>query len=115
MTRPVCGECPACLSITLRILRRPCTGTRSSALPPPTVEGLERHAARFGPDQVAETAAEYGLAVNVERPRRVRTKGPTLKQRVAAYVADGVSVDVIAEMEDLSPARARRLVQEVSQ
>lgn len=81
--------------------------------PRPTKAQLEKHAARFGPDQVAETAAELGVDVEVTRAKKARAKGPTLKQRVAAHVAAGHSVDVIAEMEDLSPARARRLVEEV--
>lgn len=44
----------------------------------PTVAGLERHAVKFGPAQVAETAAEYGLTVSLagavepRRPRRRR-------------------------------------------
>jgi hypothetical protein len=84
--------------------------------PRPTAVGLERHAARFGPEQVAETAAEYGIAVAVERPVAARkVKGPTLRQRVADYVAGGHSADVIAELEDISPNRARQLVQEVTQ
>lgn len=97
-----------------RIVRR---GRGRSLLPgpAPTAAELEKHAARFGPEQVAETAAEYGISIAITRPKATRRGGggPTLKQRVAGYVADGHTADVIAELEDLSPSRARRLVQEV--
>lgn len=80
--------------------------------PAPTAAGLERHARRFGPAQVAETAAQYGLSIAIERPRAARKGGgPSLKTRVARLVADGYSVEAIAEVEDLSPARARSLVE----
>jgi hypothetical protein len=90
-------------------------GVSSLPGPRPTAARLERHAERFGPEQVMETAAELGIQVVIQRARQVRrVSGPSLKTRVAALVADGHSVDTIAEMEDLSPARARRLVEEVS-
>lgn len=82
--------------------------------PRPTSAQLERHATRFGPEQVAETAAELGLSVTVERPRAPRkVRGPGLRERVAKLVAAGHGVEAIAEIEDLSPARARRLVEEI--
>lgn len=82
-----------------------------------TTAELERHARRFGPEGVEELAAELGVKVRLERPKapaRKRAKGPTLKERVAAHVAAGHGVELIAELENLSPSRARRLVQEVS-
>lgn len=82
--------------------------------PRPTAAGLERHARRFGPAQVAETASQYGLAVAIERPKAAkRVSGPSLKTRVREHVEAGRSVELIAELEDLSPSRARRLVREV--
>lgn len=108
---PICGNCPECLARTNALLHVP----RTSLLPGrPTVAALERHARKFGPAQVAETAAEHGLSVAVERdaPRR-RTTGPTLRQRVAGYVDADYSAEVIAELEGLSPSRARRLVAEI--
>lgn len=84
--------------------------------PAPSAAQLERHARRFGPAQVAETAAEFGVSVAIERatrkPRLIA--GPSLKQRVAGHVKAGRSVELIAEIEDLSPSRARRLVAEVA-
>jgi hypothetical protein len=83
----------------------PCLG------PTPTRAALEKHAARFGPDQVAETAAELGVDVEVApRARTRRPTGPTLRQRVATLVAAGHGAAVVAEAENLSPARARELV-----
>jgi hypothetical protein len=80
----------------------------------PTAAALERHARRFGPDQVPETAAEYGVSVAITRakaaPRKAR--GASLPQRVAGYLRAGHDVDVIAELENLTPARAKRLVTE---
>ena len=92
-------------------------GVRGRSLLPgtrPPAAGLEKHAKRFGPEQVAETASEFGLAVAVERPRAKprRGRGPSLKDRVAGYLQAGHGVDVIAEIENLSPSRARKLVNE---
>lgn len=45
--------------------------------PPPTASQLEKHAARFGKDQVAETAAEVGAEVDltgIVEPRRPRRR-----------------------------------------
>lgn len=82
--------------------------------PAPTASQLERHAKRFGPEGVAETAQELGVDVSVERPATRRsTRRPGLKARVSALVAQGHGVDVVAEVENLSPARARRIVEEV--
>jgi hypothetical protein len=113
MSRPLCGECEACLERTRALLESaPLACLRPSAVP--TAAQLERHARRFGPEGIEELAAELGVRVKVERPRvtRTRAKGPTLKERVRGYLEAGHSVDVIAELENLSPSRARRLVEE---
>lgn len=114
MTRPLCGNCPACLEATRQLLgapARPCLQERRA----PTAAELERHAKRFGPAGVAETAAELGVDVQVERAARKRgVRGPTLKARVAEHVAAGRGIELIAELENLSPSRARRIVQEVT-
>lgn len=83
----------------------------------PTAAELERHAQKYGPEGVAELAAEIGVRVNVKKPtaKKRSTKGPTLNERVAEYIEAGHSVDVIAELENLSPSRARRLVAEVKE
>lgn len=113
VARPICGNCPDCLECTRALTRVP---PRRAILPGerPTAAGLERHARKFGPEQVAETAAEYGLSVAIERPkaRPKRGGGPTLRERVAGYLKAGHGADVIAELENLSPARAKRLITE---
>jgi hypothetical protein len=81
----------------------------------PTAAALERHARRFGPDQVGETAAEYGVSVAITRPKaQRRIRGMSLKERIKGYVARDLSADDIAELEDLTPARAQRLIEEAS-
>lgn len=110
----MCANCEENLARNAAKLRVP---PRRSVMPgpPPTAAGLERHARRFGPAQVAETAAQYGVSVAIERPKAVpRVSGPSLRTRVRTLVADGYGAEAVAEIEDLSPARARRLVQEVS-
>lgn len=100
-----------------RYLARVCRASGRCSLPGdrPTAAQLERHAKRFGPEGVAETAALYGVSIAIERPKAKRgPSGPSLKTRVKQYLAAGHSADVIAELEDLSPARARRLIEEVS-
>ena len=97
-----------------RFLARVCRARRRSLLPgaAPTAAALEKHAARFGPEQVPETASEYGISIAITRakakPRRAR--GASLAQRVAGYLKQGHGVDVIAELENLSPSRARTVV-----
>lgn len=75
MLRPTCGSCPRCLSRTNRV----CSPRRKARGPAPSAAALERHAARFGPAQVAETAAEFGVSVMIERAR----PGLTPEQRKA--------------------------------
>jgi hypothetical protein len=114
-TRPICGDCPDCRAATARLLRVP-PGAVPCLGPTPTKTQLERHARRFGPDQVAETAAELGVDVEVERTTRRRvSRGPTLRQRVAGLVAAGHGAAIVAEMENLTPARARALVAEMKE
>lgn len=112
--RTPCGSCVTCLTATNRLIAPP----RSTSLlpgPAPTAAGLEKHARKYGPAQVAETAAEFGVSVAVEREKKQSTpRGPSLKTRVRQHVANGLGVELIAELEDLSPSRARRLVEEVS-
>lgn len=114
--RPLCGgdACPDCLGRTHALLREP----RGDVLLPgarPTAAGLERHALRFGPGMVAETAAQYGIAVAVERPKKTTPRGPSLRARVAAHVEAGLGAELIAEMENLTPGRARRLIDETTE
>lgn len=72
----MCAECQANLrrnAAKLRVSR----GASLLLDPRPTAAGLEKHALRFGPSQVAETAAEYGLQVDVAgavEPKRRRRR-----------------------------------------
>jgi Zn-dependent alcohol dehydrogenase len=75
--RPLCGSCPRCLTLTNRVCTPP--RRRSTRGPVPSAAGLEKHARKFGPAQVAETAAEYGVSVMVERAK----PGLTGEQRKA--------------------------------
>lgn len=73
MTHPYDG-CPACIDEHVRKLNDPPPKTRR---PAPTVEALERHAALFGPEGVAEMAEAHGLTLGPlpapkRRPRRRR-------------------------------------------
>lgn len=112
--RPLCGGCPECLAIIEGILNAPAEPVRG-ATKRPTAAQLERHAKRFGPEGIEATAKELGVEVKVERPARKRgARGLTLKERVAQHVANGHGVDVVAELENLSPSRARRIIEEVS-
>ena len=61
----LCGDCPPCLAYTSDVLRVPPSPVTVGPLP--TVAGLQKHAERFGPELVAETAAQYGLTVEVKR------------------------------------------------
>jgi hypothetical protein len=92
-------------------LPRPATTTRLAGAKKPTRDALLKHAAKYGWEGVEEVALEYGISgVVAPRVKRVRsTRGPSLKKRIAGYLARGMSVEAIAEAENLSPSRARRL------
>ena len=108
--------CSHCQHRQARLLARLCVSPRTVVVGErPTTAGLEKHARRFGRAFVAETAAELGIAVTLAPPEpRRRTRGPSLKQRVARLLAGGHDVEAIAEVENLTPSRARRLVEELS-
>ena len=109
-----CGDCHTCLAHVSRVLATPPRHGKTRSRMTPTPEALERHAKKYGPEGVVETAAELGVDVKVERKtERRRRGGPTLKQRVAAHIEAGHSVDVIAELENLTPGRARRIIEEL--
>jgi len=119
MDRPICGhlDCGVCVARMRRILsvaRAPRVDLPGATAP--TAAALERHARKFGRAQVAETAAEFGLTVNLgdakvmePRAKRGKRRGNVPKQ-VAELLERGTSVEGIAEALDLSPSRARRLV-----
>lgn len=77
MTHPYDG-CEECQEEQARLLAAPPKKSKAKTKAP-TAEDLERHAARFGPEGVAETAEAYGLTVDLSeakpprRPRRRRT------------------------------------------
>lgn len=111
----MCGECRENRRRNRAKLRPPARKATAAIGPRPTAAGLERHAGRFGPEQVGETAAQFGLSVAISRAtRKSKARGPGLKQRVKALLGRGASTDDIAEVENLSPAKARALVEELS-
>lgn len=121
MDRPICGhlDCGVCVPRVRRFLRAPRAGRAD--LPGavvPTTTALEHHARKFGPEGVAEVAAEHGLTVDlsgattVERRVKRGARRGSLPRQVAELLDRGTSVDGIAEALDLSPSRARRLVNE---
>lgn len=123
-----CGNanCMRCRRRFARALRVP-GGTRlaTPGEKPVTAAALEAHVARYTGDKVpAEAArstiaaalavaAEHGLTLNIAKPPRERkSRGPSLRKRVAQLVADGYDAEQVAEIEDLTPHRARDLVRQ---
>lgn len=107
--------CEECIARMRELLKGPPPAPGRIPASAPTAASLEKHARRFGREQVAETAAELGIEVEVETPtRRARAKGPTLKERVRVYLMAGHGVETIAELEKMTPARARKIIEEVS-
>ena len=118
-----CGNCAKCTrelrEISHEWMRRSPVAPVLDA-PEVTRVKLLRHAARHGWDQVVETAAEHGIYLTPppkERATSKRAKGPTLKERIAEMLErkPDTKVETIAEVENLSPSRARRLVAEVKE
>lgn len=78
----------------------------------PTARSLKRHGERYGWEGVAEIAAEYGISLMIPKPEKDETKpkrGPSLKKRIQEYLERELSWTAIAELENLSPRRAREL------
>lgn len=74
-----CGECLPCLERTHSLLRsRPVVRTRTLAAP--TKAELLKHAEKFGPLLVNETAAEHGLELRV-KPEDWRAKRDRRRRR----------------------------------
>jgi len=61
-----CGECPACLERVAALLSTPSRDVVAFDFRPPTKAELLKHAEKFGPALVNETAAEFGLDVKVK-------------------------------------------------
>lgn len=121
MDRPICGhlDCGVCVVRMRRFLRPP--RAERVDLPGadvPNAKALERHARKFGAEGVAEVAAECDLvvdlagAVTIERKVKRGRKRGSLPKQVGELLARGATVESIAETLDLSPSRARRLVNE---
>lgn len=119
--RAMCSSCIDCIAIIRRVLTpRRVAAHRVPGSTPPTAQQLMRHGKRYGWEGVAETAAEYGIAVTLpeearRKPQRARRVGPTLRQRIATMLEEGRGPDFIAEAEDLSPSRTRRLIAEITE
>lgn len=73
-----CGNCPPCMERLAALLTTPARDVVAFDFRPPTKAELQKHAEKFGPLMVPETAAEYGLTVKVKaedwRARRDRLK-----------------------------------------
>lgn len=118
-SHPVCGDCGPCRVKTSALLRVP-RSTGDASVPgakPVTAAALERHAKRFGPRQVHEVAAAHGLSVSVERPQRAPrgSRGPSLTKRVINMLRDGHTAETIAEVENLNPGRAKRVIEKAQE
>jgi hypothetical protein len=107
--RPLCGDCPACLERTAALLaadepeHRLCEGA-------PSAERLLRHAERFGPELVKETAAELGVSLRVKagpRPKRRRRTSAELLAQVAELRSRGLLPAAIADALNVSDRRVR--------
>lgn len=95
----------------------------------PTKKSLLQHVKRYadptkvGPENAVETvrivgelAAQHGITIDlprIELPRKERRPG--LRARIASHLERGVGWDTIAEMENLSASRARRLRTELEE
>jgi hypothetical protein len=129
----ICSICVDCIERT-RAKLRPQARRETIAVPgltTPTRASLEKHVARFAdPKKVGEenakktieavmaVANDHGITLSVKPIKSVKQislRRPPLKDRIREHLAEGHSIDYIAEMEDLSPSRARRLVAEIGE
>lgn len=124
LKRPICGSCLDCLRIT-NLLSRPRKKDTGVAVPgttKPTAKALKKHGEKFGWNGVAEVGSAYGIDIKVpkgaemvkeKKKRKVSTK--EIKQRIRTYLEEERSLDYIAEIESISPSRARKLVRELEE
>lgn len=128
-----CSTCSECRSRTRQALRPRARAAVVTVpgLTKPTRAALEKHAAsryadpkRVGEDNAKKTieavlrvAAECGITVSVEKIKstKVNSRGPSLKDRIREHLSEGHDIDFIAEMENITPSRARRLVAEMGE
>lgn len=114
----------SCRRATHRLLTPPRRrGVVVAGMTTPTKKELTQHLKRYAnPEKVGaanaaetvrivgEVAAAYGIRIDLPRidlPRKERRPG--LKARIKEQLERGASWDSIAETENLSPSRARRL------
>lgn len=110
----ICGNCPACLDRTNAILSAPAPRPKPAG---PTAEQLHRHAERFGPELVKETAKELGVDLRLRKvepkPKRQRRTGPSLREQVAELHGRGMMPAAIADVCNISDRRAAELIREL--
>ncbi|HEY2371391.1 MAG TPA: hypothetical protein VGH82_02475 [Gaiellaceae bacterium] len=90
---------------------------RRSPLAPPTAAQLFKHAEKFGPECVNETAAQYGVKLErlaVEKPKRQRRSGPTVKAQVLELHGRGALPAAIADTLNLSDRRVKELLRDAA-
>jgi hypothetical protein len=81
--------------------------------PAPTAAQLLKHAAKFGPEMVNETAAQFGVKMPrlaVETPKRQRRSGPTVNAQVLELHSRGSVPAAIADTLNLSDRRVRGIL-----
>jgi hypothetical protein len=81
---------------------------------PPTVEAFHRHAERFGPELVRDTAAAFGIDLRARntaaKPKRQRRTGPSLKSQVLELRGRGIMPTAIADALNISDRRVREIL-----
>jgi hypothetical protein len=79
----------------------------------PTVQALQRHAQRFGPEGVNEIAEVYGDLTAVPAsvgPKRMRRTGLSLRSQVLALRDRGIVPSAIADTLNVSDRRVREIL-----
>jgi len=100
-------------SLYFRQLRKIDTRGRSTLLATPTGDGLHKHAQRFGPDQVRETAKLYGIDMRVRstpKVKRQRRTSADLTAQVVELHARGVVEAAIADTLNVSDRRVGEIL-----
>ena len=85
----------------------------------PTPEQLHRHAERFGPESVQETADMYGIDLSIRKrtgqPKRRRRTSEELRRDVAELRGRGMVPLAIADTLNVSDRRVSEILRELGQ
>jgi hypothetical protein len=114
-----CAPCADCAEVLASVRSRLSGRALGTVTPEAFRQSLIRHAAKFGPGCVAETAKQYGVDLKVrapaaDRPKRQQRTTPKLREEFARlYFERRIALGAVADVLNISDRRAATLRKEL--